>query len=259
MKYFIDFEATQFSGEIISIGCVDENDRRFYTLVQPESPERITEFILNLTGISREELLRAPTADEAFTRLLEWLDKTSVVSFYCYGDSDAHFLERTLQHLRTFEAQLGLSIVRSALIDYSVDVRKHFSLKHSIALKKVISYYRGENVEQDHNSLTNALFLKEIYEKSQNEVVTECPFPEYQSGAKLPKLKRRICAVRGSVKMEFTSFSKAADWVMSEFLSVGDKVNDKTKSKVCSRIMVASEKERPYCGFSWSIGTRHLG
>ncbi len=257
MKYFIDFEATQFSGEIISIGCVDENDRRFYTLVQPENPEKITEFILNLTGISREELLRAPTADEAFTRLLEWLDKTSVVSFYCYGDSDAHFLERTMRYLHTFEAQLGLSVVKSALIDFSVEVRKHFSLKHSIALKKVISYYRGENVGQNHNSLTDALFLKEIYEKSRNEVVTECPFPEYKRGANLPKIKRRICAVKGNLKMEFSSFGKAADWVMSEFLAIGDKVNDKTKSKVCSRIMVASEKGRPYCGFSWSVGSHY--
>ena len=29
MDYFIDFEATQFSGEIISIGCVDENGKEF--------------------------------------------------------------------------------------------------------------------------------------------------------------------------------------------------------------------------------------
>ena len=25
MNYFIDFEATQFSNDIISIGCIDEN------------------------------------------------------------------------------------------------------------------------------------------------------------------------------------------------------------------------------------------
>ena len=41
MNHFIDFEATQFTGEIISIGCVDENDRQFYTLVKPEKAEDI--------------------------------------------------------------------------------------------------------------------------------------------------------------------------------------------------------------------------
>ena len=53
MKYFIDFEATQFSGEIISIGCVDENGRQFYTLVKPAKMSEMTDFIEELTGIHR--------------------------------------------------------------------------------------------------------------------------------------------------------------------------------------------------------------
>ena len=230
MNYFIDFEATQFTGEIISIGCVDENDRQFYTLVKPEKSEDITGFITDLTGIGRSELKKAPTADEAFVSLFEWLDKSAPVRFYCYGDSDAHFLERTLQHL----------------------------LKHCIALKKVVSYYRGREVEQDHNSLADAIFLKEIYDKSRTEPVTECPFPEYKQGADLPKIRRRITAEKDGVKLDFPSFGKASDWVMSEFLNVADKVNDKTKSKVCSRIMVAAERERPYCGYKWSVGAGEL-
>lgn len=254
MNYFIDFEATQFTGEIISIGCVDENDRQFYTLVKPEKAEDITGFITDLTGIGRSELKKAPTADEAFVSLFEWLDKSAPVRFYCYGDSDAHFLERTLQHLRTFEGQLGLSVVKSALNDFSVDVRRHFQLKHCIALKKVVSYYRGREVEQVHNSLADAIFLKEIYDRSRTEEPVECPFPEYKQGADLPKIRRRITAEKDGVKLDFPSFGKASDWVMSEFLNVADKVNDKTKSKVCSRIMVAAEKERPYCGYKWSVG-----
>ena len=86
MNYFIDFEATQFTGEIISIGCVDENDRQFYTLVKPEKSEDITGFIIDLTGIGRGELKKAPTADEAFVSLFEWLDKSAPVRFYCYGE-----------------------------------------------------------------------------------------------------------------------------------------------------------------------------
>lgn len=35
MKYFVDFEATQFAGEIISIGCVREDGKTFYSLVAP--------------------------------------------------------------------------------------------------------------------------------------------------------------------------------------------------------------------------------
>ena len=253
MKYFIDFEATQFSGEIISIGCVDETGREFYTLLKPVKMRHITDFILDLTHISREEIAAAPDADTAFTAFLDWLRQDEIADFYCYGDSDAVFLSRTRRHLKTFRAQLGLSMILGGLNDFSVDVKKHFGLKTSIALKKVVAYYRGGDVEQTHNSLADALFLKEVYEKSRNEEVVGTPFPEYRSGANLPKIKKLIKAVKGNVRMEFTSYGKAADWVMSEQLSVRDTVNGKTKSKVCSRIVNAAEKERPYCGFEWSI------
>ena len=65
MKYFIDFEATQFSGEIISIGCVDENGRQFYTLVKPAKMSEMTDFIEELTGIHPKQLahLSIPSLD----------------------------------------------------------------------------------------------------------------------------------------------------------------------------------------------------
>jgi predicted SPOUT superfamily RNA methylase MTH1 len=40
---------------------------------------------------------------------------------------------------------------------------------------------------------------------------------------------------------------------MSEYMNMGDIVTDKTKSKVCSRIINAAEKEKRYCGYSWQI------
>ncbi len=253
MNYYIDFEATQFSGEIISVGCVDENGRQFYSLVQPASADTVTEFIEKLTGIRREELDAAPTANEAFACFLQWVDHGEIARFYCYGDSDAYFLDKTLAHLTDFTAQLGLCLIRSSLTDYATEIKKHFALKHSIALKKVAAHYRGQAVEQTHNSLEDALLLKEVYEKSVGETVTECPFPEYQKGVELPKVRKRIVAVKGNVRMEFSAFGKAADWVMAEQLSFGDTVNDKTKSKICSRIVNAAEKEHPYCGYDWSV------
>ena len=257
MKYFIDFEATQYSGQIISIGCVDENGREFYSLIKPKKERELTGFILDLTHIDRDELLAAPSADEVFTTFFAWIDKSAPVEFYCYGDSDAHFLGQTRKRLTTFEGQLGLSVISGALVDYSPQIKKHFELKTSIALRKVVSYYRGAEVEQTHNSLTDALFLKEVYEKSRSEKTVEgTPFPEYKIGANLQTVKRLIRAEKGNIKMVFTSYGKAADWIMNEHFSVRDTVNDKTRSKVCSRIMVAAEKNRPYCGYRWSVENR---
>ena len=253
MNYYIDFEATQFSGEIISVGCADENGRQFYSLVKPAQTGAITDFIVDLTGLQPEEIDAAPTADEVFVRFLNWIDHREIARFYCYGDSDGHFLDCTLQQLTDFEAQLGLSVIRAGLIDYAAEIKKHFALKHSIALKKVAAYYRGKPVEQTHNSLEDALLLKEIYEQSIADAVEECPFPEYQKGVELPKVKKTIKAANGNVQLEFSTFGKAADWVMSEHMSLGDIVTEKTKSKVCSRIITAAEKDKPYCGFVWSI------
>lgn len=81
MKYFIDFEATEYSNEIISIGCVDENGREFYSLVQPHKIEKLTKFITDLTGITTEDLCNAPTANEAFSEFYNWLDKSEKVNF----------------------------------------------------------------------------------------------------------------------------------------------------------------------------------
>ena len=69
MRYFIDFEASQFAEEIISVGCVDESGRSFYSLVRPKKPKKVTDFITKLTGITREEVLAAATADEVFSKL----------------------------------------------------------------------------------------------------------------------------------------------------------------------------------------------
>ena len=255
MQYFIDFEATQFSGEIISLGCVDENGRQFYSLMKPAKPSAVTAFIVELTGIRPEDLADAPSADTVFNRFLDWMCRDEVAQFFSYGDSDAYFLERTLPHLTDFRAQLGLSVIHSSLCDYAAEVKKRFSLKHSIALKKVAAYYRGGPVEQTHNSLADALLLKEIYDCAQREpLAAESPFPEYQQGADLPKNKKRITATAGSAALTFASFGKAAEWVMSEQMNSNDVVTDKTKSKVCSRIINAAEKNRPYCGYRWHIG-----
>lgn len=254
MKYFIDFEAMQFSNEIISVGCVSENGEQFYSLVQPKKAKKITDFITTLTGITYEELDCAPSADKVFSEFYEWVDKTEKLEFFCYGDCDDAFINSTLKHnITDFYGQCGLSLIKSNLKDYSASIREHFGINRSIALKKVVEYYRGENIIQNHNSLEDAIYLKEVYENSVNEVVKECPFPEYKSENNKPKIKKLITAERGNVKMGFVSYSKAADWVIADQLSIGDLVNEKTKSKICNRIKNAAEKSKQYFGYNWIV------
>ena len=74
MNFYLDFEATRFSNRIISIGCAAENGNTFYTLVKPVNKAKVDRFITELTGITNEMLQEAPSADEAFNQLFDFIE-----------------------------------------------------------------------------------------------------------------------------------------------------------------------------------------
>lgn len=262
MKYFIDFEATQYSNEIISIGCVDKNGREFYSLVQPHKMEKLTDFITELTGITVQDLESAPTVNEAFSNFYNWLDKSKKVKFFVYGDGDKTFVKNTLKYATDFYAQCALGLIRSNLINFSKEVDSHFLINRDISLIKIVEYYRGEKIYQKHNALDDAHYLKEIYENMRNDVVNECPFPDYQIDTTAKKEKKKeinpkyiykVEAVRGNISMTFPSYKKAADWVMQVLIPKNSVITDKTKSRVCNNIKNAIEHDTLYCGFKWYL------
>lgn len=260
MKYFIDFEATQYTGEIISVGCVDENGREFYTLVQPRKIKKLTKFITELTGITAEDLQNAPTADQAFSVFYEWLDDPQQAEFYCYGYSDKEFVRHTQKNATSLPAQRGLDLIRKNLVDFAQTVKAHFLISKDIALIKIVEYYRKEPVKQLHNALEDAHLLKEVYDNLKNEVITECPFPDYQKAntAKMEqkgaeKAASQIGAVKGDITMVFPSYKKAAEWVMKALIPKSTIVSNKTKSRVSNRIRRSIERDELYFGFKWYL------
>lgn len=181
MKYFIDFEATQFTNEIISIGCIDENGKTFYSLVNVPK-KKMSKFIVNLTNITKEEASAAPSNDEVFSDFYDWLEENkSFAKFYCYGNSDLNFIKKNLKKARNIKAQAALSLLAENLHDYSLDVIHHFGLVKAIGLKKVVAYYRNvETIEQNHNALEDAEFLKEVYDYiNEEDDIVACPFEGY--------------------------------------------------------------------------------
>jgi hypothetical protein len=72
MNFFIDFEATQFTQEIISIGCVAENGKSFYSEVNCKG--KITQG--NLLGCN----------NCGAEMCLSCADKTLRICPYCYSD-----------------------------------------------------------------------------------------------------------------------------------------------------------------------------
>lgn len=167
MNFYLDFEATQFSERIISIGCIAENGTKFETLVKPVKNEKVNAFITNLTGITNEMLENAPTADEAFNAFYNFVKDNNnggAPTYYCYGSSDKNFIKHTVSGMCDFQAIVFASSVQALLIDYSATVKSYLSTR-GLALKKLVALIRHvEEVEQKHDALDDAMMLKECYE-----------------------------------------------------------------------------------------------
>ena len=280
MKYFIDLEATQFSNEIISIGCVREDGETFYSLVNV-SKNKMTNFITELTGITKEDVSTAPSSDEVFTKFYDWLiPDESKVQFFCYGNADLGFIRKNLNKATTVKAQMALSVLALHLIDYSKCVERHFGLIKSIGLKKVIAYYRQvEEVEQNHNALEDALFLKEIYDRiNEEDEIVECPFPGYEKPLKpevTPKptisISRKLNITTDKFMDETMEFdvlqtsSKKGGTIIKRLSGKDAALNyiigsmsaetqeDAQPRNVASRLIRASTRNEQYCGRWWKI------
>lgn len=172
MKYFIDFEATQFSKEIISIGCYREDGEVFYSLVAPKNMKKLTNFITNLTGITAEMLENAPSSEKVFSDFSDWiLDNDNDPKFYVWGDSDSDFLWRTSSKSTSLKAKLIMNYVASSLIDYSKIFEKKYCLYHTGLIKIINCFY--SDITQTHNALDDAILLFNVFSYEENHIAED--------------------------------------------------------------------------------------
>ena len=210
MKFYIDFEATQFSNRIISIGCVCENGNAFKTLVQPVNKGKITAFITELTGITSEMIAEAPSADEAFNMLFDFIElnnSNGVPQFYVYGDCDAEFIKHTVAFMKDPRAQMCALAIQGNLIDYSKVVKSFFGLGQNFALRKVYMLILGlDELIQDHDALNDALMLKVVVEN----LNTKCHPADGQTILMMASQKRPATAPK--VPKRFIQWDQYDKW-----------------------------------------------
>jgi DNA polymerase III epsilon subunit-like protein len=177
MKFFLDFEATRFSNRIISIGCVAENGNTFYTLVKPVNKAKVDRFITELTGITNAMLAAAPSADEAFNQLFDFIEQNScgiAPEFYCYGDSDATFINHTVKYMEDARACMCALAIGGNIIDYASVVKKFFLVKTDMALRKVYMLIKAKKeLVQKHDALEDALMLQCVVENLEKKCKPE--------------------------------------------------------------------------------------
>lgn len=279
MKYFMDFEATQFSGFIIQIGCVNENGEQFQTLVRPFPGEKVNSFITNLTGITNEMLAEAPCVDDAFMAFFNYVCRTcgtNAPEYYCYGENDADFIKSTMRHMTNIGAYTFAQAMSANLIDYSKDVKTFFVSPHRIALRKVYNLIKEEETEQHHNALEDALMLAEVVSKMKkscrpedNAVLAAMPKTEkplhkkapdvflswpnnmWDADTKATESNWQICAICNSKVKYFDSLDTATLWAIKYITRGYSPKKQGDIDTVAKTIMNRIQTGKGYCNFHW--------
>ena len=221
MKFYLDFEATRFSNRIISIGCVAENGNTFSTLVKPGNKKKVDKFITELTGITNEMLAEAPSADQAFSKLADWFEENSsgiAPEFYCYGDSDAVFIQHTLADMEDTKACLCAMAIGGNMIDYASVVKRFFVAKSDVALRKVYMLIQSQQeLVQKHDALEDALMLQCVVENLEikckpedKETILAMPSQKKPKTKKAPNL---FLKWEGQPKWEADTLADETKWM----------------------------------------------
>lgn len=273
MRYFIDFEATQYSEEIISIGCVREDGETFYSLVLP-AEGKLTPFITNLTGITEEKLLSdALSSDNAFELFYDWaFSEEDTPIFYSWGSSDMQFLRNTFKRTNSHKARMAIGYVCASLKDYS----KKFCKKIKTENCSLLNAFKGlvdSNATQNHNSLDDAYMLWRVHCKMHDISLTIDDIREKMSGyifnnkkensedeEKKVKWSKRnltsgsICIIdkKGKALSIFSDLDEATAWIIEN--RIGKKNRENTKfENVSKNIKKAYSNGTTYFNMNWRI------
>lgn len=211
MRYFLDFEATQFSQKIISIGCIADNGATFSSFVNPKTKDKITKFITRLTGITKEMIANAPDADTVFNQLFDFICENSdgeAPTYYCYGNSDKTFLENTIKVMTNPRAIMCAEAIKSMLVDYSLEVQKYFVCSYAISLKKVYSLVKDEMVIQKHDALEDAEMLQFVV----RSMKSNCSPEDKVKFETMPGVDRSIYPEKKKAPAMFIAWTGHSNW-----------------------------------------------
>lgn len=282
MKFYIDFEATQFGGRIISIGCINERGQTFQTLCKPSKKgEKVTEFITELTGITNEVLETSPTADEAFNNFFSWVianSENTLPEYFFFGNSDGKFITNTVKYMKDVRAISFAMSIKSMMTDYSTVCAKSLGVKQ-IGLKKLYNLLKSAEEPQTHDALEDAKMLMYIESNLKNEIAAgrtftlpeaapnnktnkapeiflswpDGPSNKFAADTKADENNYQVCATNGEKTVYFASVYIAALWVIKY---QGKALSPKRQAdiqKVSHAIINNYKTECTAYGFYWKV------
>lgn len=171
----------QWANETIQIGAVLLNETlevqdRFVTYVFPQFGS-VDTYISNLTGISRNDVSKAPTMEEVLNEFVNWLpDDVKVVS---WSDNDKfqilHEIEAKNIHIDKFEDVLNDWIDCQKIFGEKMHSQKCYKLSEALIAADII-YEEGA-----HDGLVDAYNTALLFAKMEREA--ELTLNPYYQGA----------------------------------------------------------------------------
>ena len=286
MKFYIDFEATQYTENIISVGCVAENGDEFSSLVN--CPYKVGSFVTKLTGITNEMVAAAPAPDVVFTNFYKWVMERSVDSlptYYCYGNADSGYIHKTVKNMKDFSAITFALSIAGNLIDYSRDVCSFFNMKQ-VGLHRIFLLMQEDAEEQKHDALEDAQMLafveKNMTIKCKPEDKAVMPAAAHPNAKKAPERYRMLpdgasnkyMADTGANETDylykyqsknnshgvkyFNDLEMACFWAMKYCLQGKSPKKDKDIDAVKTNIINAVNNGNNYGGGKWTLNENYV-
>ena len=249
MKYFIDFEANAPTNEIIEIGCIDQNNRSFKTYIKSSTP--LDSFVKKLTHIKESDLENAPEVDEAFKLFYNWLKEDQKFSwnkseFYCYGNSDKDFLKASAEQSKEESTYFIIAALILNLNDFTKRTNCYF--RDAISLSAALNYFKseGEEWEQRHDALDDAIALKELYNIiPAKKNLIESPFKKSEdiNTFIIRKIKK------GQEYVDYETLEDAVKAAVAMAQETSTEIV--TPENIKKRIISAINTKKSYFGYKW--------
>ncbi|MFC7685060.1 exonuclease domain-containing protein [Ureibacillus sp. GCM10028918] len=167
---FVDVEATLIRGKqnIIEIGAIkwlpDGTIEEFSQLIQPHKFRKLNAHIQKLTGISTEEILRAPSIKDVMPKFMKWCEGDTIL--VAFGEFDRKVLEEEL-----LRHKMDLSFLYP-FVDFQQKYMIENQLKEQPSLSKLLEIYEiVSNIQ--HRGLADAISLYNIFKEANGAELIE--------------------------------------------------------------------------------------
>lgn len=164
----LDLEATMRHHDIIEIGAValvQEGGRyglgrTFHTYVRPTPLSKLDKSTTKLTGITREQVLKAPCFHKALTQLIEWIGDRDF--YFCtWSETDIIFLQKACeQHRRKLDWVRNFNDLQ-AIYGH----KWHQEKSNQIGLMTALEEAGIERSGQHHSAIYDAINTAKIFLK----------------------------------------------------------------------------------------------